>query len=1181
MGEETMFPPRKVLITAEETNRRLGHENLGFLSETHGFMPSTPPLLHLPPAYHVWDQAAAALPDLYRNLAVRRELADLPLLDASAASLPDRYLLRASVNLSAFAHTYHYSEPNPPDELPVCFQRPWEQVARRLGRPGPHISLVDQCLYNWQWINPESIGQLSVENLKLLVPAWGTETERIFWMSILELVAESAPLVGAVVRAQEAVLYDDVDALICELIRVSDCVTHLGQISFMKTNPNSYSDSYVDPVVWAKTVARSAVPLRPGIAGPSGSAVPTMHVLDAFFERVSYATHAGHDTRIHQAWSLKHWEEFVAAVAKTSVSDYVKQKQNRRLTGIFRDALQTYAGELGLLDRHRLKGHGYIDTAFKVGRSVTIGGYRYRFQDRTWDHAAHDLDQSRLERYARLGSTFYHLVPLQRGQSLGSGADEQAHQIVFQLAGLGLRYQPGDRVALLPENSDELVAKTLQALRARGDEPIQLNAVWRAAMALRDGYAGVQVLALRTLLKFGCIRPVERAVAKTLYAITYNEKLKQILAARAEDQWELWDLLNLLAAGGFNPRSLWKAQPGDRQHLCSIVPPETYRFYSIASALGEGQSECAELHLTVGHLHYQTKETAVSAPAQRHGTGSTFLHQASSAATAQRNVALRVVHPLRFSLPQDETRPIVMFAGGAGIAPFRGFLQARAKQTNAGENWLFFGTRTRADFYYQQEIEQLAAHGQVQVRMAFSREDVEARFVGGDEGGRFVFAPSHRHRIDEEMLHPENARLLWDLLRSRAEGGREGVFYVCGQTSFAKTVMEAIKTILERFAEGPEESRAQAARERLYRLVGQERYLQDIFTTYSGPQTEQRQRYDASEVVLHNNDEEGYWLIIDGRVYDMSEFAHLHPGGFKIIRAYAGMDATHAYQKVGHHGSPEIAAMLGLYEIGVVRRLDFGAAWGAVIGPQGLTVVTLEEVYRTWIRALYTLVELENALHNDFSVRTEVLTHDETRGAPVYSPFKLQQLIRSQERFLSEYMPEILGENLADLWAMVSGLCGEQTQVNWLKTALAASQQSQTAQQVGGLDKAIMARLKATLQEHPTPDIALLQPVIDGSERCEAEAKRLLCELRLALRSGLQVFERYEQNTITLGSHQLMAALQALPAVLTGYYTRLATAAPAHITSRLTNGAPKITQSAPVAAPVADPVQFRCPFHAG
>ena len=88
----------------------------------------------------------------------------------------------------------------------------------------------------------------------------------------------------------------------------------------------------------------------------------------------------------------------------------------------------------------------------------------------------------------------------------------------------------------------------------------------------------------------------------------------------------------------------------------------------------------------------------------------------------------------------------------------------------------------------------------------------------------------------------------------------------------------------------------------------------------------------------------------------------------------------------------------------------------------------------------------------------------------------------------------------------------------------------------------------------------------------EAEAKRLLCELRLALRSGLQVFERYEQDTITLGSQQLLAALQALPEVLTGYYTRLATGWPSHMVRALTNGTPNITQP--------DPVQIRCPFHA-
>ena len=94
-------------------------------------------------------------------------------------------------------------------------------------------------------------------------------------------------------------------------------------------------------------------------------------------------------------------------------------------------------------------------------------------------------------------------------------------------------------------------------------------------------------------------------------------------------------------------------------------------------------------------------------------------------------------------------------------------------------------------------------------------------------------------------------------------------------------------------------------------------------------------------------------MIISGRVYDLTEFAHLHPGGLKIIRSYAGMDATDAYQKVLHDVNPEVDAMLGMYEIGAVRRLDFGRAWSVAIASKGLQFVTLKDVYRAWIQLLY------------------------------------------------------------------------------------------------------------------------------------------------------------------------------------------------------------------------------------
>ena len=62
-----------------------------------------------------------------------------------------------------------------------------------------------------------------------------------------------------------------------------------------------------------------------------------------------------------------------------------------------------------------------------------------------------------------------------------------------------------------------------------------------------------------------------------------------------------------------------------------------------------------------------------------------------------------------------------MFAAGSGIAPFMGFLQARASRPGSGESWLFFGTRTPDEFLHRHRLERLAAAGHVRLGVAFSR----------------------------------------------------------------------------------------------------------------------------------------------------------------------------------------------------------------------------------------------------------------------------------------------------------------------------------------------------------------------------------------------------------------------------------------------------------------------------
>ena len=111
------------------------------------------------------------------------------------------------------------------------------------------------------------------------------------------------------------------------------------------------------------------------------------------------------------------------------------------------------------------------------------------------------------------------------------------------------------------------------------------------------------------------MRPVSRLAAKTLLALTHDQRLHRLVEARAEDQWELWDLLDLLAEAGFNPKQLWKAAAGEREHLARLVPPEIFRMYSISSLPERRGGD--ELHLTVGQLRYRTPATHVSRAAQR------------------------------------------------------------------------------------------------------------------------------------------------------------------------------------------------------------------------------------------------------------------------------------------------------------------------------------------------------------------------------------------------------------------------------------------------------------------------------------------------------------------------------------------------------------------------------------
>ena len=91
------------------------------------------------------------------------------------------------------------------------------------------------------------------------------------------------------------------------------------------------------------------------------------------------------------------------------------------------------------------------------------------------------------------------------------------------------------------------------------------------------------------------------------------------------------------------------------------------------------------------------------------------------------------------------------------------------------------------------------------------------------------------------------AGALWDLLRSRADGGTEGYFYVCGRTNIAASVITALQSVIRLHVPNPTEAEAM-----FFQLVADRRLLLDVFSTYTGTHEQAPQHFDASDIVQHN-----------------------------------------------------------------------------------------------------------------------------------------------------------------------------------------------------------------------------------------------------------------------------------------------------------------------------------------
>ncbi len=362
----------------------------------------------------------------------------------------------------------------------------------------------------------------------------------------------------------------------------------------------------------------------------------------------------------------------------------------------------------------------------------------------------------------------------------------------------GMNYRAGDHLCVLPENAPEVVERAMRRFHLKPEEVVVVRSKRDepSTLPLDRPVIVRQLLARYVELS----QPATRRDVRTLAEHTAcPPEKKQLLALAGEPGSE---------ADAYTREVLEKRvsvlELLERFEACELpfgaflelLPPMKPRRYSISSSPSRDATRCA---LTVAVVD----APAWSGRGRFQGTASGYLSRAKPGMLLAATV--RPPHA-PFFLPEDSTVPVVMIGAGTGMAPFRGFIEERARKKQQGEALgpalLFFGCdHPDVDFLYRDELEAWAEAGVVEVFPAFFRQE--------KDGVTFV---QHRLWAERERVK--------ELL------ARDARFYVCGDgRHMAPAVRQTLVRIHQEWSGGgAEESEAW-----LRDLERARRYLADVF----------------------------------------------------------------------------------------------------------------------------------------------------------------------------------------------------------------------------------------------------------------------------------------------------------------------------------------------------------------
>lgn len=349
-----------------------------------------------------------------------------------------------------------------------------------------------------------------------------------------------------------------------------------------------------------------------------------------------------------------------------------------------------------------------------------------------------------------------HATVMENRELQQPGSERSTRHIEIELPE-GVTYQEGDHLGVFPSNSKENVDRILRRFGLNGTDQVILTASGVSASHLpldRPVFLS-QLLSHSVEVQEAASRAQIREVAAFTACPPHRRELEALLKEGVYEEQILQKRISLL-----DLVEKYEACEMPFERFMELLPPLKPRYYSISSS---PRMNAKRASITVSIV----RNPAWSGRGEYWGVASNYL--------ADRKPGEDIVMFVRtpesgFQLPEDSETPMIMVGPGTGVAPFIGFLQARAARKQEGkklgEAHLYFGCQNEQDFIYRKELERYEQEGIVTVFTAFSRKEGEpktyvqhllqqnAKQVIGmlDHGGRlYVCGDGNKMAPDVEM----------------------------------------------------------------------------------------------------------------------------------------------------------------------------------------------------------------------------------------------------------------------------------------------------------------------------------------------------------------------------------------------------------------------------------------------